>query len=226
VASLEVRLTEVEGDQRRNRKKSHGFIHHPFRLYMLVLTYRLSTRKPTRSLPVLIHRSKADLGKYEGLSVSQFPFTFTWTPRYLFLSGWQTNLKVFRIQLFSKCAGDGCPSEQNVLVPMKKTLLPDSAAFRDVYFVPLSDDPNGAFVVVVGSESRVKAALVKDLVQLGLPDETSGRRTFAPSIGAILQGEDIGRWVRAGGISVPQRCSMGNLDMRKEKFHPVEDCDG
>ena len=109
---------------------------------------------------------------------------------------------------------------------MKKTVLPDSAAFRDVYFVPLTDDANGASMIVVGSESRVKAALVKDLVQLGLPDETFWRRTFAPSIGAILQAEDIGRWVRAENISVPQGCSMGNLDMRKEKFHPVEDCDG
>jgi len=185
---------------------------------MLVFTYRLSTRKPTRSPPVLIHRAKVDLGKHQGLSVSQLPFIFTWTPRYLFLSGREINLEVFRIQLFSKCAGDGCPSEQNVLVPMKKILLPDSAALRDVYFVPLSDDSNGTSMIVVGSESRAKAALVLD--------ETSERRTFAPSIGAILQAEDIGGWIRAKGISVPQGHSMGNLDIRREKFHPVEDCDG
>jgi hypothetical protein len=103
---------------------------------MLVLTYRLSTRKPTRSPPVLLHRVK----------------------------------------------------------------------------------------VVVGSETRVKAALVEDLVKLGLPDETSElqkKRTSEPSIGVILQAEDIGGWIRAEGISVPQGRSMGNLDMRKEKFDPV-----
>ena len=197
---------------------------------MLVLTYRLSTRKPTRSPPVLLHRVKVDLGKHEGLlSVSQLPFVFTWTPRDLLVSRRGTNLEVFRIQLFSECTGDGCPSEQSVLVPMKKTLLPDSAALRDVYFVPLSDDGNGASMVVVGSETRVKVALVEDLVQLGLPDETSEsqkRRTLAPSIGVILQAEDMGGWIRAEGISVPQGRSMGNLDMRKEKFDPVDDCNG
>ncbi|KAF8333809.1 hypothetical protein F5887DRAFT_1257428 [Amanita rubescens] len=216
VASVEVRLTVVEGDQLRKNKRC--FIHHPLHLYMLVFIYRLSTRKPTRSPPVLIHCARADLGKHEGLSLSQLPFIFTWTPRHLFLSGRETSLEVFRIQLFSKCTGDGCLSEQNVLVPMNKMLLPDSAARRDVYFVPLSDDPNGASMVVIGSESRVKAALVLD--------ETSERRTFAPSIGAILRAEDIGGWIRAGGTSVPQGRSMGNLDIRKEKFHPVEDCDG
>lgn len=114
-------------------------------------------------------------------------------------------------------------------MPVKNTLLPDSAALRDVYFIPLSDDCNGASVVIVGSETRVKAALVEDLVQLGLPDETSEsqkRRTLAPSIGAILQAEDTGGWIRAEAISVPQGRSMGNLDMRKEKFDPVDDCDG
>jgi hypothetical protein len=112
---------------------------------------------------------------------------------------------------------------------MKQTLLPDSAALRDVYFVPLSDDRNGASMVVVGSETRVKAALGKDLIQAGLPDETSEfqkKRTLAPTIGAILQTEDIGGWIRAEGISVPQGHSMGNLDMRREKFDPVDDCDG
>jgi hypothetical protein len=84
-------------------------------------------------------------------------------------------------------------------------------------------------MVVIGSETRVKAALVEDLVQLGLPDETSesqNRLTLAPCIGAILQAEDIGGWIRAEGIYVPQGRSMGNLDMRKEKFDPVDDCDG
>lgn len=197
---------------------------------MLVLTYRLSTRKPTRSPPVLLHRVKVDLGKHEGqLSVSHLPFVFTWTPRDLFVSRRGTNLEVFRIQLFRECTSDDCPSEQSVLVPVKKILLPDSAALRDVYFIPLSDDRNGASMVIVGGETRVKAALVEDLVQLGLPDETSDsqkRRTLAPSIGAILQAEDIGGWIRAEGISAPQGRSMGNLDMRKEKFDPVDDCDG
>ena len=81
-------------------------------------------------------------------------------------------LKVSRIQLFSEFT-EGCPSEQSVLVPMKKTLLPDSTVRQDVYFVPLSDDCNRASLVVIGSETRVKGALVEDLVKLGLPDETS-----------------------------------------------------
>ncbi|KAF8345373.1 hypothetical protein F5887DRAFT_179696 [Amanita rubescens] len=195
---------------------------------MLVLTYCLSTSKPTRSPPVLLHRVKVDLGKHEGrLSVSQLPFVLTWTPRDLFVSWQGTMLEVSRIQLFSECIGDGCPSEQGILVPKKQTLLPDSAALRDVYFVPLSDDRNGASMIAVGSETRVKAALVEDLVQLG-PDESSEsqkRRTLAPCIGAILQIEDIGGWDRAEGISVPQGRSMGNLDMRKEIFDPVDDCD-
>jgi len=230
VASLEVRVTAVKGDQRC--KNMQCIICHPLpdlHLYMLVLTYRLSTRKPTRSPPVLLHRVKADLGKHEGrLSVSQLPFIFTWTPRDLFVSRRGTNLEVFRFPLFRECTGDGCPSEQNVLVPMKKTLLPDSAALRDVYFVPLSNDCNGASMVIVGSETRAKAALVEDLIQLELPDETSEspkRRTLGPSIGAILQAEDIGGWIGAEGISVPLGRSMGILDMRKEKFDPDDDCD-
>ena len=103
---------------------------------------------------------------------------------------------------------------------MKKTLLPDSAALRDVYFVPLSDDRNGASMVIVGSETRVKAVLVEDLVQLGLPDETSEsqkRRTLAPSIGAILQAEDISGWIRAEGISVPQGLSLFILTVSADK---------
>ena len=226
MASLEVRVTTVEGDQRC--KKKHCFICRPLpdlHLYMLVFTYRLSTRKPTRSPPVLLHRVKVDLGKHEGrLSVSQLPFIFTWTPRDLFISRRGTSLEVSRIRLFSEFA-----KGQSVLVPMKKTLLPDSAALRDVYFVPLSDDCNGASLVVVGSETRVKGALVEDLEKLGLPDETSElqkKRTLEPSIGAILREEDIGGWIRAEGISVPQGRSMGNLEMRKEKFDPVDDCDG
>ena len=197
---------------------------------MLVLTYRLSTRKLTRSPPVLLHRVKVDLGKHKGrLSVSPLPFVFTWTPRDLFVSRRGTNLEVYRIQLFNECIGDGCPSEQSVLVPMNKTLLPDSAALRDVYFVPLSDDRNGASMVVVGSETRVRAALVEDLIQPELPDDTfelQRKLTLAPPIGAILQAEDIGEWIRAEGISIPQERSMGNLDMRREKFDPVDDCDG
>ena len=81
---------------------------------------------------------------------------------------------------------------------MKKTLLPNSAAFRDVHFVPLSDDGNGASMVVIGSETRVKAAFVEDLAKLEVPDETSvlqKKRTLAPFIGAILQAEDIGGWI-------------------------------
>ena len=123
VASLEVRVKEVKGDPRC--KNRHCFIHHPLpglHLYMLVLTYRLSTSKPTRSPPVLLHRVKVDLGKHEGrLSVSHLPFVFTWTPRDLFVSRRGTNLEVFRIQFFSECTSDGCPSKQSVLVPVKKT---------------------------------------------------------------------------------------------------------
>ena len=112
---------------------------------------------------------------------------------------------------------------------MKKTLLPDSATFRDVYFVPLSDDRNGVSMVVVGSETRIKTALVEDCVKLELPDETSvlqKKRTLAPSIGAVLQADDIGGSTRAEGISVSQGRSMGNLNMRKEKFGPEDYCDG
>jgi len=196
---------------------------------MLVLTYRLSASKPTRSPPVLLHRVKLDLGKHEGqLNVSQLPFVFTWTPRDLFISRRGTKLEVFRIQLFNESTNDGRRSDQSVLGPMKKTLLPDSAALRDVYFVPLSDDHNGASIVVVGSEMQLKVVL-----EPGLPDETSKpkkrrtyARTLAPPIGAILQAEDVGGWIQAKGISVPQRGSMGNLDMRKELFDPVDDCDG
>ncbi len=161
MATLEVRVQAVEGD--RNCKNMHCLIHHPLpdlHLYILVLTYRLSSRKPARSPPVLIHRIKIDLGKYQGLlSVSQLPFVFTWTPRDLFVSRRGTYLEVFRIQLFNdQCTGKGCPSKQtsDVLIPKKKTLLPDSASLRDVYFIPLSEDNNGASMVIVGSETRAE----------------------------------------------------------------------
>lgn len=241
MATLEVRVQPVERN-RRGKDRRYSIQRPPpdLHLYMLVLTYRLSSRKPTRSPPVLLHRVKVDLGKHEGpLSVSQLPFAFTWTPRELFVSRRGTYLDVFRIQLFRKYAGDHCPSEQihNVLVPMKKTLLPDSAASRDVYFVPLSDDNSGASMVIVGSETsgaKPEAVLVEDLAQPGVMDAIESeasyyvhkRRSLAPSVGTILQAEDIGGWTQAEGILVPEGRSMGHLDMRKEKFDPIDDCDG
>ncbi|KJA21807.1 hypothetical protein HYPSUDRAFT_41683 [Hypholoma sublateritium FD-334 SS-4] len=233
VVTLEVRVQE--GPQ-HHRTRPPSDLH----LYMLALTYRLSSSKPTRSPPVLLHRVKVDLGKHEGpLSVSQLPFSFTWTPREIFVSRRGTYLDVFRIQLFGnlKHTGDSCPSEQThkVSVAKKKTLLPDGAAFRDVLFVPLSDDNNGAYMVIVGGETRAKpeALLMKDLVVPGMRlDATESeisdgrkRQTLAHSVGAILQAEDVGGWIEAEGILVPEGRSMGHLDMRKEKFDPVDDCD-
>ncbi|KAJ7766248.1 hypothetical protein B0H16DRAFT_1523470 [Mycena metata] len=231
VTSLEMQVTAATDDR---RCKDQGcLIHHHLpevHLYLLVLTYRLSTSKPTRSPPVLMHRVKVDLGAHEGpLSISQLPFTFTWTPRYLFVTRRAIKLEVFRIQLFSEPTDGGQSSDQSVLVPMKQTVLPDSAALRDVYFLPLTDDLDGASMVVVGSETRAKAALVDDLVELGLSDEAFAselqrRRTLASSVGAVLRAEDIGGWIRAEGLSAPQAQFAGNLDMRKEKFDPVDDC--
>ncbi len=74
---------------------------------------------------------------------------------------------------------------------------------------------------------------MEDLTRPGVLDalenETSDlqkRRTLAPSVGVIFQAEDLGGWIQAEGISVPQSRSMGNLDLRKEKFDPVDDCNG
>ncbi|KAF7338401.1 Nacht and ankyrin domain protein [Mycena venus] len=157
VASLEVRVsdTAAEADQRCENRRCP--IHRPLpelHIFLLVLTYRLSTSKPTRSPPVLQHRVKVDLGKHEGpLNVSQLPFVFTWTPRDLFVTRRATNLEVFRIPLSGKPTSGPHSPEQSILVPMKKTVLPDSAALRDVYFVPLSDDLDGAYMVVVGGRN-------------------------------------------------------------------------
>jgi hypothetical protein len=117
-------------------------------------------------------------------------------------------------------------------MPKKVIVLPDSAALRDVYFVPPDDDSNGVSLVVIGSETRRKNAFVDDLVQLGLTDETSDvkaarkRRTLAPTIGAVLRADDIGGWVEAQNTTIPQERGTGELDLRKEKFDPVDDCLG
>ncbi|KAJ4500494.1 hypothetical protein C8R41DRAFT_426187 [Lentinula lateritia] len=60
---------------------------------LLVLTYRLSESKTTRSPPRLIHRTRLDLGQKSSIAVSSFPFTLTWTSTNVYLTCSDNTLK-------------------------------------------------------------------------------------------------------------------------------------
>ncbi|KAJ7349860.1 hypothetical protein DFH08DRAFT_742347 [Mycena albidolilacea] len=227
-ASLEGQKKPVSG--RRKKSKSEE---PPVKLALLVATYRLSARKTCRSPPTLIHRVRINLGSRSMLSVSNSPYTLTWTPTELYFTCSDEILQVKRISLFDigKLA---TAREHLVLMPRKPVFLPESAGRRKVYFFPPLGDRTAA-MVVLGSETRGAATRL-----ISVDDQLSGGRRDvsmyeikytlglrSPPLGCYLREEtDFGGWTKCYDLSkLPEDLGIAQLDRRIEKFDPEDDCD-
>jgi hypothetical protein len=237
IASLEAQLEELDADTKRaarRKSKSAPAAAAPrpsLRLSLLLATYRLSASKPARAPPALIHRAKLELGARAALAVSRLPFTFSWAARDLYLAESAADLRVHRVALFR-------PDEpaDSVRVPQQAVFLPDTAASREVHFVPPAG--GGAHSsVIVGAETRARAvafAPEADLRPAAADDAADGEgervgagaAQLALPVGCVLREEhDLGGWVRAEDIAV-RAPRGGTLERRREKFDPTDDCDG
>ncbi|KAF7302531.1 hypothetical protein HMN09_00887500 [Mycena chlorophos] len=205
-----------------------------FKMALLVSTYRLSSRKTTRSPPILVHRARLALGVETTLSVAQLPFTLTWTPKHLYFTRSTETLRVARVSLFP---GDkNAVSDGSISVPRKPILLPESATRRAVHFFPARDsDPA---ILLLGSESRGETHPNDGRIDDQLPGKqnqnaasiysiknTMGLRSSP--IGCYLKEEgDFGGWCKSQDASkLPNDLGIGQLDHRLEKFDPEDDCD-
>ena len=92
------------------------------KLARLLLTYHLSSRKLTRSPPVLIHCAKVNLGSQATLSVSKLPYTLTWVQNELYFTCSGNTLNVYCIHLFSTNVSHDLEEIHEVLI-LKKTAL-------------------------------------------------------------------------------------------------------
>ena len=109
-------------------------------LRLHVSTHRLSQGKPTRSPPRLVYRTFLDLEKTfdeeNKLSVSNIPYTYTWTGSHVYVSESGILLRVYRIPLFRDIAKLE-KTEENpraIFTNSEELFLPESAHQRKVYF--------------------------------------------------------------------------------------------
>ncbi|KZT72258.1 hypothetical protein DAEQUDRAFT_809156 [Daedalea quercina L-15889] len=229
IASLEAQVQFGQNDQESSVQHDRGTTPPMLTLSVLLSTYRLSSRKTTRSPPLLIHRIKVKLGRYAKLTVSRLPATFTWTESDLYVSQSASELSVFRIPLFA-----GSTSGQNVLVPERRMFLPSTAESRDVHFVPAVNSSPAR--LILGSESSSERQphldmhadpIVQVLTAIGasVRKQAPSHKLLSTPVGCLLAEEDIGRWVKAEDVPVPQGQGVGKLDQRRERFDPVDDCD-
>lgn len=232
IASVEAQIGQIGGTKRRVQQ-----LPPQLRICILLSTYRLSVRKTTRSPPSLIHRVKAELGEFSKLNVPRLPFTLTWTAHELFVTQSTSELRVMRIALFRDT--NSCMPMlpgHNIVVPKNRTFLPDTAAERDVHFVPSADGKSGC--VLIGSKTRPRAhdkpprrlrcskdpllRMAAEILDKVVPKK---REILAPPIGCFLKEEDLG-WVPRDEVRVTGREGVGKFDRRREKFDPVDDCEG
>ncbi|KAJ7492169.1 hypothetical protein FB451DRAFT_519336 [Mycena latifolia] len=234
-ASLEAQKKPISGHK---KKTDPGAEMPPVKLALLVSTYRLSSRKTSRSPPTLVHRVRLDLGSKTAISVTNLPFTLTWMPTELYFTCSDYVLTVFRIPLFSASkgsAGKECP----VLVPRKPIFLPQTAESRPVYYFPPDDDDDDDRAicrVIIGSETRARvtnAISVDDQFFGSRKDSISAAHVFgllgglSPPVGCYLNEQvDLGGWGKSFACShLPTDLGIGQLDRRLEKFDPEDDCD-
>ncbi|KAI5116473.1 hypothetical protein M0805_001636 [Coniferiporia weirii] len=213
IASLEGRREPIA--KREKRKDEAQPV---IKLALLVSTYRLCSKKPSRAPPSLIHRERIELRAVTSLTVSKLPFTLTWMPRELYFTCSDIVLKVYRISLFD--SEGTVPGDKNsVLRPREIICLPNSAQEREVYFFPPADGDKTARIII-GSE--VSAGGDTEF------EETGGvRLNLSPPIGCILhEKNDLGGWISSSDHSdSPKKEGVGRLDRPLEKFNPEEDCD-
>ncbi|KAK7047185.1 hypothetical protein VNI00_006851 [Paramarasmius palmivorus] len=226
-------IVALEGQRKPAKTKKPRI--QALKLALLVATYRLSSRKTTRSPPTLIHRTRVDLGSTHSLNVSSLPFSLTWTPDYLYFAASKRSLNVHRIRLLPE-GSEGLPStavDRNaVLVPKKPIFLPDSASERRVHFFPGNSDSQAR--IIIGGETRQSAVYMSNQTEMLHVIDTPSRRDvkglegmLSPPVGCYVDEQtDLGGWVRSGDrLQVPDDMGIGKLDRRREKFDYEDDCD-
>ena len=211
--------------------------HKSLKLCLMVLTYRLSERKTTRSPPSLIYRTRMSLGQTESLSVSRLPFTLTWTAEELYFTVSDVVLKVSRIRLFKDTSFIGETGEnRDVLVPQKTTFLPNTARRRPVHFYPQGSGLNARVIIESESKTRNEYSAATDTKFFGLQSEEGNvcattvvhglRGMLSPPIGCYLTENDIGNWAHSKTVTeIPEDLGIGKMDRKLEIFNPEDDCD-
>ncbi|CCM02990.1 uncharacterized protein FIBRA_05105 [Fibroporia radiculosa] len=223
-------IAALEGQQPVQKKGTQN--RQGLDIAVLVSTYRLSSRKTSRSPPTLIHRVRVKLGNKESLSVTKLPYTVTWAANELYISCSDRLLRVHRVPLF-KSAIEDQEDEDAVLVPRKPIFLPETAMNRQVHYFPSrnegSDEASNAHVLI-GSEIRKKES---QPLEHDVEFSTIGRTfvglqgEFSPPIGCYLDDEsDLGGWGKSyDSTEIPGQLGIGCLDRRLEKFDFDDDCD-
>lgn len=183
-------------------------------LALVVRTYRLCRRQPTRTPPALLHPEsgvRLQLGTFPRLPVPRLPFKLTWTPEYLYMTQSHITLRVFRVALFPPKKQDA--SFRAVMRPTETILLPESAERRQVHFIPPGKSGQRVRVVI--------ASIIKNGASYALLE-----RTPAP-VGCYLDEQaDLGGWTDSDyPVDIPRRRGGGRLEQPLEKFDPEEDCD-
>ncbi|PBK97442.1 hypothetical protein ARMGADRAFT_1075928 [Armillaria gallica] len=199
------------------------------RLALMVSTYRLCVKKTCRSPPTLIHRAKVALGSETSISISNLPYTLTWTRTELYFTCNDVQLKVYRVSLFNPNQGISDERVPPVLVPAEALFLPETARNRKVYFFP-SDDDQSPSKVIVGSDVRPAEERAKD--EEHDIEVSSGHRfglkgsALSPPVGCYLRKADLGDWVESKDRSkIPEDQGVGQFDCLLEKFNPEDDYD-
>ncbi|KAJ6623171.1 hypothetical protein B0H10DRAFT_825470 [Mycena sp. CBHHK59/15] len=233
-----IHFASLEGQKRpvsRRQKKDIESDQPPVKLALLLSTYRLSTRKTSRSPPTLVRRVRLYLGSESALLVSKLPYTLTWTPTELYFTCSDRTLKVYRIPLFES-AKETSGKEPSVLMPRKLIFLPETAEKREVYYFPPENESTTARVII-SSETRgrpLRTTNIDDQFSkrrknmLYLANYVFGfQRCLSPPMGCYLnESTDLGGWCKSYDRSkIPEDLGIGQLDRRLEKFDPEDDCD-
>src|ERR1700689_1798993 len=122
IASLEGQLEPVSSS-RQNAEQP------PLKISLLLSTYHLCSRKTTKSPPTLINCAKIHLGFETSLSVSNLPYTLSWTPDELYFPCSARRLKGYRIRLFNNTNSfDKTWDDHSVRTPTKAVFLPRTAS--------------------------------------------------------------------------------------------------
>ncbi|KAJ6601314.1 hypothetical protein DFH09DRAFT_1127428 [Mycena vulgaris] len=230
-----VHFASLEGQKKPSRRKKKDAELPPVKVALLVSTYRLSSRKTSRSPPSLMHRVRLYLGSESTLSVSKLPYTLTWTPTDLYFTRSDKVLKVSRISLFDTGKASSV-QEPSVWVPRKPIFLPESALKRPVhYFPPVGKSTTST--VIIESETRLGE---RTEYAPRVDDQLPGRHRdlllysirhilgqISPPVGCYLREEtDLGGWSKSHDRStLPDDLGIGQLDHRLEKFDAEDDCD-
>ncbi|KAJ7266958.1 hypothetical protein B0H12DRAFT_1098958 [Mycena haematopus] len=226
----------LEGQKKpvsKREKKLLGLDESPLKLALFVSTYRISQSKTSRSPPSLVHRVRINLGSVSKISVSNLPFTLTWTPTDLYFTRSDEILQVRRISLFD--VGKLPTREHCVLMPREPFFLPQSAWRRKVHFFPPDGDDMDA-IIIIGSETRTGST---DVHSAAADDQLSGKQKDdsmysikstlgirSPPVGCYLRDTDFGGWSECLAPSnLPDDLGIGQFDQRLEKFDPDDDCD-